>query len=66
MFVGGARESDALNSDAADAGPSLSTDGRLLFHSGRPGGFGGLDIWMSHRSDPTNDFGWEDPVNLAS
>ena len=55
-----------LNSAAADAGPSLSTDGRLLFfHSGRPGGFGGLDIWMSHRSDPTNDFGWEAPVNLG-
>ena len=55
-----------LNSAAADAGPSLSTDGRLLFfHSGRPGGFGGLDIWMSHRSDPTDDFGWEDPVNLG-
>jgi hypothetical protein len=55
-----------LNSAAADAGPSLSTDGRLLFfHSGRPGGFGGLDIWMSSRSDPTDDFGWEAPVNLG-
>ena len=55
-----------LNSAAADAGPSLSTDGRLLFfHSGRPGGFGGLDIWMSRRSDPTDDLGWEAPVNLG-
>jgi len=62
-----------INSAAADAGPSLSADGRLLFfHSSRPGsvvnplnGQPSLDIWVSHRSDPTDDLGWGPPVNLG-
>ncbi len=62
-----------LNSEGADAGPALSTDGRLLFfHSNRPGSvvnpatrLPSLDLWMSRRADPNDDFGWEAPVNLG-
>lgn len=40
-----------LNSVAADFQPTLSYDGRtLIFASGRPGGLGGNDIWMSTRT----------------
>src|SRR5712691_3981996 len=56
-----------INSTAADGAPVLSIDGHLLFfHSNRPGGHGGVDIWMAHRTDPKDDFGWETPVNLGS
>ncbi|HEU4382141.1 MAG TPA: hypothetical protein VFR85_01460 [Anaeromyxobacteraceae bacterium] len=42
---------EPLNSAAFDQQPSLSNDGRtLVFVSNRPGGFGGLDIWMSTRT----------------
>ncbi len=40
-----------LNSTAAEQQPSLSSGGlTLLFASGRAGGFGGTDIWMSTRA----------------
>ena len=42
---------EPVNSAAFDQQPSLSNDGRtLVFVSNRPGGFGGLDIWMSTRT----------------
>jgi hypothetical protein len=37
----------------------------LYFTSVRPGGCGGLDIWVSHRHNRHDDFGWETPVNLG-
>jgi hypothetical protein len=41
----------SLNSAALDARPSLSFDGRsLYFHSGRAGGLGAFDIFVSTRS----------------
>lgn len=41
----------------------FSNDGRQLYYaSARPGGKGGLDIWVSERPD---DF-WQEPVNLAA
>jgi hypothetical protein len=56
-----------INSPSPDGGPSLSTDGHLLFfHSFRTGGYGGFDIWVSYRSNPNDDFGWGPPVNLGS
>jgi WD40-like Beta Propeller Repeat len=56
----------AVNSTFDDGGPSLSIDGHLLFfHSSRPGGEGGLDIWMSRRDNPNDDFGWQPPTNLG-
>jgi hypothetical protein len=41
----------------------ISPDGNeLYFHSDRPGGKGGLDIWLSRRVDGV----WQQPVNLAA
>ena len=43
--------------------PCLSADGRTLyFASGRPGGQGGQDIWMSKRENSS----WSVPVNIGS
>jgi hypothetical protein len=40
----------ALNTTSNEVTPSLSHDGRtLIFGSGRPGGLGGNDLWMSSR-----------------
>ena len=41
----------------------ISKDGRqLYFHSARPGGLGGLDIWVSNLEGGK----WQEPTNLAS
>jgi len=56
-----------INSAGPDAAPYLSRDGhRLFFASGRSGGFGSNDNWVSWRSDTKDDFAWEPPVNLGS
>src|SRR5688500_8696253 len=45
---------------------TLSRDGLLLFFSSdRPGGFGGLDLYVSRRVDRHDDQGWSTPVNLG-
>jgi Tol biopolymer transport system component len=55
-----------VNSTDGDGGPVLSIDGHLLFfHSNRPGGQGGRDIYMCRRVNPNDDFGWGPPVNLG-
>jgi hypothetical protein len=55
-----------VNSSALEASPTLSIDGHYLyFASRRSGGFGGLDCWRTHRSDPNDDFAWEPPENLG-
>ncbi len=55
-----------INGSGADFAPNLSIDGHLLFFSSvRPEGFGGPDIYLSHRADPNDDFGWEPAVNLG-
>jgi WD40-like Beta Propeller Repeat len=55
-----------INSDRDDGGPSLSGDGHLLFfNSGRAGGHGAADLYVSRRANPKDDFGWELPVNLG-
>ena len=56
-----------VNTSAAEGSPGLSRDGLLLFiPSNRPGGLGMNDIYVSRRSDPTDDFGWSAPVSLGS
>jgi len=56
-----------INSAADENRPALSADGHLLFFdSGRDGGKGDIDIWMSVRSDASDDFGWQAPVNLGA
>jgi outer membrane protein OmpA-like peptidoglycan-associated protein len=48
---------------AWDSQPSISADGKTLyFASDRPGGYGGSDIWMSHKKP---DGKWDVPVNLG-
>jgi WD40-like Beta Propeller Repeat len=56
-----------LNTAAAEAAPTVSEDGQLLFFfSARPGGFGGADIYVSHRVSTNVDGDvWGDPVNLG-
>lgn len=54
-----------LNTTSIDGCPALSRDGLLLyFASDRPGGQGGLDIWVAERSTPDGPFG--DPVNMGT
>ena len=52
-----------FNDDYYDhAHPALSADGRrLYFASNRPGGYGGMDIWMSEWDGRQ----WSTPVNLG-
>ena len=51
----------------SESAPVLSVDGHTMyFASDRPGGFGGNDIWVSHRKDARDDFSWETPRNLGS
>jgi outer membrane protein OmpA-like peptidoglycan-associated protein/Tol biopolymer transport system component len=52
-----------VNSENWESSPSLSPDKRdLYFSSNRPGGYGGRDIWVSHRS--ANGI-WGEPENLG-
>jgi hypothetical protein len=45
---------------------TLSRDGLLLFFSSsRPGGLGGLDLYVSQRTNRHDDQGWSTPVNLG-
>ena len=56
-----------INAAGRDQAPFLSRDGHLMyFFSDRPGGVGGLDLYVSRRRDKRDDFGWEAPVNLGS
>jgi Tol biopolymer transport system component len=53
-----------VNSSGSEGAPFLSSDGLyLFFHSKRPGGYGGWDLYMTKRAgfnDP-----WEKPVNIG-
>ncbi len=53
----------SFNSDYYDhAHPALSADGqRLYFSSNRPGGYGGMDLWMSEWDGDK----WGEPINLG-
>jgi hypothetical protein len=56
-----------VNSSANESAPAFSRDGRHMFLvSDRPGGVGGLDIWVSFRPNKHDDFGWQAPVNLGA
>ena len=54
-----------VNSNQRDLGPELSRDGlSLYFNSERSGGFGGMDIYVSHRD--CEACSWGAPVNLGT
>lgn len=51
-----------INTAAGDGSPAVSEDGSLLFFfSGRPGGLGSFDLYVSQLTEA----GWGDPVNLG-
>jgi hypothetical protein len=53
-----------VNSEFWESTPSLSPDKRdLYFSSNRIGGYGGKDIWVSHRNENGN---WSQPLNLGA
>ena len=53
-----------INSSYSDRHPAMSKDERsLYFTSNRPGGFGGDDIWVSHRA--SLDDPWDAPQVLG-
>jgi Tol biopolymer transport system component len=53
-----------VNTTVADFAPNLSADGHLLFFSSNRDG--NLDIYVSHRANKEDDFGWGLPVKLGS
>jgi hypothetical protein len=54
----------SVNSGANERGPSISADAlELYFHSSRPGGSGGRDIWVATRT--TTGDPWDESVNLG-
>lgn len=57
--------SSEMNTAFLDGCPILSRDGlQLYMASNRPGGLGGLDIWVAERSTPDEGFGT--PVNIGA
>ncbi len=56
-----------LNTNLNEVPGSISPDGReMFFNSNRAGGIGGVDLYLSTRTDPNNDFGWTTPVILGA
>lgn len=52
-----------INTESWESAPSLSPDKRdLYFASGRPGGYGGQDLYVTHRLPNGR---WSDPENLG-
>lgn len=55
----------SINTPYWDSCPQLSLDEhKLYFTSGRPGGCGAEDIWVSRRHDRKDDLGWQTPQHL--
>lgn len=56
-----------INTDFNEQVPAFSRDGHLMFFaSNRPGGLGGVDIWVSRRDHTHDDFGWQQPEHLGA
>lgn len=58
---------DALNTEHRETGIALATDGlSLYFSSDRPGGAGGLDVYVARRARREDDFGEPERVEQLS
>jgi hypothetical protein len=56
-----------INTPANETVPAFSRDGHLMFFaSSRPGGFGGVDIWVSRREHTHDDLAWQPAENLGA
>jgi len=61
----GAGANENFNTESNEGCPFISADGKKFFiASNRPGGLGGLDIWVSTRANKHKP--WGDPVNLGA
>jgi Tol biopolymer transport system component len=56
-----------VNTTFDEGNPAFSRDGQMLFfQSIRPGGLGGIDLWVSYREHTHDDFDWQPAVNLGA
>ncbi|HSE31341.1 MAG TPA: hypothetical protein VLA93_07165 [Pyrinomonadaceae bacterium] len=56
-----------VNTTANEGNPAFSRDEHLMFfQSDRPGGLGGVDIWVSQREHTHDNFDWQAAVNLGA
>jgi Tol biopolymer transport system component len=56
-----------INTAANEQCPLVLQNGRqLVFVSNRPGGVGGLDLWITRQPDLRDPFRWETPTNLTA
>ena len=57
---------EKVNSSYNETCTGLSPDEHwMVFVSDRPGGCGLQDLWITHRQNRRDDFGWESPTNLG-
>lgn len=55
-----------INTTAGDGDATFTADGRTMFFMSQGhGGHGSQDIFVSFREDPSDDFGWQPPINLG-
>jgi hypothetical protein len=57
---------DVINGPGRDFSPVFSPDGHWMIYARAPGGDeNGDDLYITHRADKHDDFGWGTPVNLG-
>jgi len=78
MYVSQRASADDPWGSPVNLGPTVNTafdeenaafsrdEHNLFFQSRRPGGFGGLDLWVSYRDHTDDDFDWQPAVNLGA
>jgi OOP family OmpA-OmpF porin len=66
MVYGPPAKLNISTDDFDEFSPYLASDNKTMFFaSDRPGGFGGVDIWMTKRLD-TSWLNWTTPINIGS
>jgi hypothetical protein len=57
---------EALSSIGDDNAPTFSPNAHwVILGSDRPGGCGGIDLWIAYRRNIHDDFNWDTPTNLG-